>query len=590
LGFYLHAQPTETEQAERASVRIVRSIPALWLVGTVLIAGYICAHSIKLWRTVKRERPITDQKILDLLEDCKMQMRIETILAVVVSDRVKSPALFGFVRPRLLLPQGMLETYGLEELRYVFIHELAHLKQRDIYLGWLMALLHVAHWFNPLMWFAFSRIRVDREIACDRLAISTMEPDEPHKYGRTIVSLLESFSQPRYLPSVAGILEDSCQVERRIKMIADYKKTSRKSWAGAMLLVAALSCIVLTNAYVAKADFVFGAPANLGPTINTSSGDAGPSISSDGLELYMDSDRPGGYGGWDLWIATRPTTNDPWGEPVNLGPSFNTSTHEAAPSISANGLELYYSSLQSGSPDTWVATRATISDPWAEPVKLGPAVNSSSDDMGPSISADGLELYFASTRPGGLGRFDLWVTKRETIDDPWGEAVHLGPTVNSSVGDNSPCISPDGLMLFFESKRPGGYGDYDIWVTRRTTTDDVWGTPVNLCPTINSPLKEYIPCISPDGRELYYIVVNHPDGFGGYDIWQVSILPIVDFNGDGIVDSIDVAMMVDYWHTDEPLYDIAPMPFGDGIVDDKDVLLILEYLTPREVDPNDVTP
>jgi bla regulator protein BlaR1 len=139
MGFYMHALSSNTQQAteesEAFSVRFVRALPALWLVGTVLIAGYVIMRSIRLWRTVKRERPITDSEILDLLEDCKMQMGVETILGVVVSDKIKSPALFGFVRPRLLLPQGMLETYGLEELRYVFIHELGHLKQRDIYLG-----------------------------------------------------------------------------------------------------------------------------------------------------------------------------------------------------------------------------------------------------------------------------------------------------------------------------------------------------------------------------------------------------------------------------------------------------------------------
>jgi len=283
MDFYLYDEAMKPEDdSEAVSVRFARMLPMLWLAGTLLIAGYVCMRSIGLWRMVKRERPITDQKMLDLLEDCKMQMGIETILGVVVSDRIRSPALFGFIRPRLLLPQGMLETFGLEELRYVFIHELAHLKQRDIYLGWLIALLHVTHWFNPLMWFAFSRIRADREIACDRLAISTMTPDEPPEYGRTIVSLLESFSQTRYLPSVAGILEDTCQIERRIKMIADYKKTSHTRGAGAMLLVAALACVVLTNAYVAKADFTFGIPANLGPIVNGSSYDSDMSISADG--------------------------------------------------------------------------------------------------------------------------------------------------------------------------------------------------------------------------------------------------------------------------------------------------------------------
>ncbi|HUT47305.1 MAG TPA: M56 family metallopeptidase [Sedimentisphaerales bacterium] len=170
MGFYPYAESIDSKEpgnnSEAISVGFARMLPLLRLLGTVVIAGYVCVRNISLWRTVKRERPITDSEILDLLEDCKMQMGIQTIIGVVVSDRIKSPALFGFVRPRLLLPQGMLETYGLEELRYVFIHELAHLKQRDIYLGWLMALLQVVHWFNPLMWFAFGRMRADRELAC----------------------------------------------------------------------------------------------------------------------------------------------------------------------------------------------------------------------------------------------------------------------------------------------------------------------------------------------------------------------------------------------------------------------------------------
>ncbi len=321
IGFYLYAESEDVQETQQEAVsqsvfiKFISFLPSIWLVGIVIMAGYVCVRNITMWLTVKRERPITDQEILDLLEDCKMEMGVQTIIGVVVSDRIKSPALFGFVRPRLLLPQGLLETYSLEELRYVFIHELAHLKQRDIYFGWLMALLQIAHWFNPLMWFAFGRMRADRELACDGLAISMMDADEPPRYGQTIVNILENFSQVQYVPSVAGILEDKSQIERRIKMIADYKKTSRTRWAGAMLLLAVLACVVLTNAYVAKADFTFGTPTNLGPTVNSSAGDDMPSISADGLELYFGSNRPGGSGNLDLWVTTRDTKDDEWGPP-----------------------------------------------------------------------------------------------------------------------------------------------------------------------------------------------------------------------------------------------------------------------------------
>jgi hypothetical protein len=86
-----------------------------------------------------------------------------------------------------------------------------------------------------------------------------------------------------------------------------------------------------------------------------------------------------------------------------------------------------------------------------------------------------------------------------------------------------------------------------------------------------------IPNLSSDGSILYFLS-SRPGGFGGWDLWQVTITPVVDFNADGIVDSIDICMMVDYWGTDESLYDIAPSPFGDGIVDIQDLIVLAEYL------------
>ena len=572
----------KTDEPETASVKFVRMLPFLWFVGTVLIAGYIFFRSIRLWRIVKHERPITDSEILDLLEDCKMQMGVQTILGVVVSDRIKSPALFGFIRPRLLLPQGMLETFGQEELRYVFIHELAHLKQRDIYLGWLMALLHVVHWFNPLMWFAFGRMRADREMACDRLAISTMAPDEPPEYGRTIVSLLESFSQVRYLPSVAGILEEPCQMERRIKMIADYKKTSRTRLAGSMLLLAVLAGVVLTNAYVAKADFTFGTPTNLGLTINSAFEETVVCLSPDDLEMYFISDRPGSLGNWDIWVTKRESADADWGPPENLGPTINSPKYESGTHMSPDGLTLYFQSERAGgmgSCDIWTSTRVSKDDPWVTPVNLGSPVNSVYDEDCPAISADGLELFFfAWGRPGGAGKSDIWVSTRPSVDDPWGEPTNLGSVVNTVHRDEYIWLSPDGLLIIFDSDRPGGSGGFDLWITRRASRSDPWTTPVNLGSTINGPYGDGLGAVSPD-RHMFYFASNRPGGLGGLwgDIWQAPIIPIVDFNGDGNIDTDDLVILVNNWGTNERLCDIGPTPLGDGIVDMKDLEVFMSY-------------
>jgi Tol biopolymer transport system component/beta-lactamase regulating signal transducer with metallopeptidase domain len=251
--------PVVIQPAQSQTIDLKDILPLIWLAGALILAVYILLRNIILWRAIKSERQVTDQDILELLEDCKMQMRIQTVVGVVVTDKVKSPALFGFVRPRLLLPQGLLEELDLDELQYVFLHELAHLRRNDIYFGWVVSLLQVVHWFNPLIWFAFRRMRTDQELACDALALSTMSVEEPPKYGRTLVNLFERFSQVNYVPSIAGILEDKSQLERRIKMITKYKKSSYRRSPLAAILIIILGCITLPDAISTKASQILAA-------------------------------------------------------------------------------------------------------------------------------------------------------------------------------------------------------------------------------------------------------------------------------------------------------------------------------------------
>jgi hypothetical protein len=333
---------------------------------------------------------------------------------------------------------------------------------------------------------------------------------------------------------------------------------------------------------VIKADYTYSTPTNLGPTVNSSDWEGGPSISADGLTLFFDRQR---LGKQTLWVTTRTTIEDNWSEPVELGPVVNTIASDGAqwqPSISADGLSLFFVADF----DLWFSTRKSIVDEWEPAVNLGPTVNTSYRDITPSISADGLSLYFSSNRPGGSGSLDIWITTRESIIDPWGEPVNLGPIVNSSAAENASSISADGLSLFFTdypAQRPDGYGLSDLWVTKRATMDDNWGSPMNLGPTVNTTYRDGGPSISSDGKTLFFMS-NRPGGSGNMDLWQVSIEPVVDLNADGIVDSADMVIMVDNWGTDESLCDIGPTPFGDGIVDVQDLIVLAEYLF-EEVPP-----
>jgi hypothetical protein len=213
-------------------------------------------------------------------------------------------------------------------------------------------------------------------------------------------------------------------------------------------------------------------------------------------------------------------------------------------------------------------------------VNLGATVNSSSYDTMPSISADGLVLFFMSGRAGGLGDDDLWFTKRATKNDPWGSPVNLGATINSSLNEACPDISADSRMLFFSDHmlgpfRPGGYGGQDIWITTRATTNNPWGEPMNLGPVINSSDWEFSPNISADGSTLYFASMP-PGGTGNADLWQAPIIPVVDFNGDGKVDLKDFSKLAQYWGQNESSVDIAP-PIGDGTVNFQDLAVLAEH-------------
>ena len=351
-----------------------------------------------------------------------------------------------------------------------------------------------------------------------------------------------------------------------------------------LVVVGIVAAVVLAGEN-ARADFTFGEITNLGPPVNSDCQDSGASLSADGLSLFFDSDRPD-HGDWDLFVVTRETPDSDWGNPMNLGPNVNKSEDsEWDASISADGLELYFTRgtrhLTLNDRNLYVTTRETTDDDWGTAVDLGTTVNSLANDGCACISSDGLSLYFVSNRSGGQGRADIWVTTRPTINTDWGVPTNLGSIVNSSSSEFAPSITADGLALIFSSNRSVMHGSgCNLWVTIRRTTSEPWREPFNLGPFINTNDNVDFADISPDGSTLFVSCykLQQSGAYGRYDIWQAPIIPIVDLNGDSIVDSIDMCIMVDHWGTDNSLCDIGPMPWGDGIVDVQDLIVLSEHL------------
>ena len=170
---------------------------------------------------------------------------------------------------------------------------------------------------------------------------------------------------------------------------------------------------------------------------------------------------------------------------------------------------------------------------WSEPVNLGPNVNSTAMDRGPAISKDGLSLYFASNRPGGVGvgTEDIYVSQRETRDSEWGPAMNLGPNINTSFDERVPAFSRDGHLMFFASNRTeGSFGGVDIWVSRREDTHDdfAWQPAENLGPGVNFLQQDegpsYFENDAVGAPQLYFSAGSaaRPDGPGIYVSEQMA--------------------------------------------------------------------
>ena len=296
---------------------------------------------------------------------------------------------------------------------------------------------------------------------------------------------------------------------------------------GLILLVGLVLLLAEAQATHAQKYSAWSTPENLGAAINSAFSDQGPAISKDGLSLYFSSNRPGGLGGpFDMYVSQRASVDDPWGLPLNLGPTVNTAFDEGNPAFSRDGHFLFFQSKRPGGfggIDLWVAYREHTHDDfdWQTPVNLGAGVNSIADDNAPSyLENDELgiaQLYFASSRAGGLGGLDIYLSN-QMPDGSFGPAS-LVSDLSTPSADSRPSIRHDGLEIIFQSNRPGALSAaFDLWVASRTSTLEGWSIPVTLGTTINTTSIENNVNLSSDGRTLFFSS-DRPGGFGDLDLY-----------------------------------------------------------------------
>lgn len=129
----------------------------------------------------------------------------------------------------------------------MFLHELSHLKRKDVAVNVVMNILLILHWFNPVFWIACRKMREDQEIACDSLALTKISQEENRDYASTLIKLLDYWKKPLHLSNAVGIFENKCYLKRRISTIALNKNSYRWSVIG-LLIIAFVAVLTLTGA------------------------------------------------------------------------------------------------------------------------------------------------------------------------------------------------------------------------------------------------------------------------------------------------------------------------------------------------------
>ncbi|HEU5056473.1 MAG TPA: hypothetical protein VFU21_08100 [Kofleriaceae bacterium] len=240
----------------------------------------------------------------------------------------------------------------------------------------------------------------------------------------------------------------------------------------------------------------FGEPRVIEALSDPGANDDDPTVTGDLLELVFNSNRTGNS---QLFVSRRESVDQPWGDPDPI-PELNTGDSETAPELSTDGLAIYFSSNRpggKGGQDIYIARRDSRDAAW-DPPELVPELNSGSGDYSPVEDDSGLVIYFYSNRDGGDQ--DLFVATRLSRDDPWRLTMRIDELATDG-NDADPFVTADGLALYFGT---GPAGALDIHLARRLDRDAAFD-PADPVAELNSDAQDTDPWLSPAGRYVVFM-------------------------------------------------------------------------------------
>ncbi|MBL9138928.1 MAG: hypothetical protein JNK85_23875 [Verrucomicrobiales bacterium] len=213
-----------------------RWLPWIWVVGAMSVLVRQCVHGLVLARRLKSDGTPASPQLLRKVEWCRNELGIRRPVRLCLVPWLSGAAVFGWRKPMILLPEAMASELDERSLRHVVLHELAHVRRGDLGMNLVLVVLQALHWFNPVLWLAFRRMRADRELAADEVAMACLETSEAREYGATLIRALEWRAGLRSAQVALGMVGGKACLRRRIQAVARFDGARRGGLLGRVAL------------------------------------------------------------------------------------------------------------------------------------------------------------------------------------------------------------------------------------------------------------------------------------------------------------------------------------------------------------------
>lgn len=232
--------PGSTTLVGAQGLRLGAALCIGWFCGLLTLGGLAVWRYYQWRRTIRTARRVSDARLFEILDDVRQEVGIRRPVTLASLPDLGSPAVFGFWRLHLLLPETSLKLLSAQEWRLVFLHEMTHVRNYDTVLNAMLIAVQFLHWFNPVVWIGLQRLRTDRELVCDAIVVERLKANERLGYARVLLRLAEVVSDgPRAFPSTVPVVSRTSEIKTRVTLIKHPSQSSQTARA------ATIACILL---------------------------------------------------------------------------------------------------------------------------------------------------------------------------------------------------------------------------------------------------------------------------------------------------------------------------------------------------------